>query len=52
MTAHTNLLTYLNIQNGTNYLFNPNSSYATFYGNNLECIQVDNVEDAIKYGLK
>nr|WP_315170514.1 T9SS type A sorting domain-containing protein [uncultured Flavobacterium sp.] len=48
MTAHTNLLTYLNIQNGTNYLFNPNSSYATFYGNNLECIQVDNVEDANK----
>ena len=48
MTAHTNLLTYLNIQNGTNYLFNPNSSYATFYGNYLECILVDNVEDANK----
>ncbi|WP_264531898.1 T9SS type A sorting domain-containing protein [Flavobacterium sp. N502540] len=48
MTAHTNLLTYLNIQNGANYLFNPNASYATFYGNYLECIQVDNIEDAKK----
>ncbi|WP_291150947.1 T9SS type A sorting domain-containing protein [Flavobacterium sp. UBA7680] len=48
MTAHTNLLTYLNIQNGANYLFNPNANYATFYGNYLECIQVDNVEDANK----
>jgi Leucine-rich repeat (LRR) protein len=48
MTAHTNLLTYLNIKNGTNYLFNPNSSYATFYGNYLQCILVDNVEDANK----
>ncbi|KRD63027.1 hypothetical protein ASE40_04370 [Flavobacterium sp. Root935] len=48
MTAHSNLLTYLNIKNGANYLFNPNASYATFYGNRLECIQVDNVEDANK----
>jgi Leucine-rich repeat (LRR) protein len=45
--ANINRLTSLNIQNGTNYLFNPNTSVAAFYGNpDLRCIQVDNVAEA------
>lgn len=47
MFAHSNSLSSLNIQNGTNYLFNPNTSVASFYQNPyLTCIQVDNIAEA------